>query len=159
MTGKAILPQHLFKPRHNTFIAGAFKQPVEFLNAGGSANEDLNSARIADEIRVIFLRDADLPRLRTYGARKHPLTIERRHQNPPRTGAPEPRSPFPDSILGPFFGLAFGGALSRAEFTGLPCNSGPFLPKIWEVSWRDFPQKSVRLVRGQKKANCLLTRL
>ena len=72
-TSQAIPPLHLFDPCQKAIVIGALEQAGEFPDPGRSSDEDLNSARVADQIGLRFLRVTNFPRFGTDGAGKHPF--------------------------------------------------------------------------------------
>src|SRR5712664_874227 len=83
--GEAIKTLHFPQPGKQTFGVDVLQQAAKFLDSRRPSHEDLNTAGIANEIGFVLLRNPYLPRLRTYGTRKHRLAIDSSHR--PNTSA------------------------------------------------------------------------
>src|SRR5205814_7380092 len=99
---EAIALRHLLEPPDNPFFARLYKQTVELRDPARSANEDLNKARVTVKIWFTLLRGENLSRLRTYGARKHGLSIKRCHRIDSWATLQNRRSPFATLFSGRF---------------------------------------------------------
>src|SRR5258708_22989173 len=78
---EAIKALHFAQPGKQAFAVSVLQQAAEFLDSGGTAHEDLHTAGIANQVRFVLLCDPHLPYLRTYGTRKHRLTVDSYHRN------------------------------------------------------------------------------
>src|SRR5207244_11607037 len=101
-TSHAIPPLQLFEPRQKAIVIGAMEQAVEFTDPTKSPDEDLNSARVADQIRLRFLRFTNFPRLGAHRAGKQPLFAIERHWESIATWK-YARCPLSLYIVGPVF--------------------------------------------------------
>jgi hypothetical protein len=70
---------HLLQPRPEPWGIGAVYQPVEGVDALAASDEELNSARVARNVRFVLLADADLAGNSTYRAWEHLFVAQGSH--------------------------------------------------------------------------------
>jgi len=70
---------HLLQSGPEVVLRSSPHKAVERSNSGWAAHEELQSARIANDVRLVFLRDFDSARSRTYGTGKHLFFVEKSH--------------------------------------------------------------------------------
>ncbi len=67
-TGRSEPPLHLFEPLQKPIAVSPLDQSLEFLNSGRPANEHLDAARVAGNVRLVLLRQPHLKWARANGA-------------------------------------------------------------------------------------------